>query len=75
MLRCIDPVYVILYEPTSSGSQLAHKAHERMIIRNPTARTKDSKITAIIEQFINGTALQQKRTVQTLDSCLSHSVW
>lgn len=33
--------------PTRRGSQLAHRAHERMIKRNPTARTKESRITAI----------------------------
>lgn len=34
------------YPPTSSGSQLAHSAQERMIRRKPTARTKLSKMIA-----------------------------
>jgi hypothetical protein len=44
-LRCgggggkVDP-------PTSSGSQFDQSAQERIIIKNPTARTKESKMTA-----------------------------
>lgn len=34
------------YLPTSNGSQLDHNAHERMIKRKPTARTKDSRMMA-----------------------------
>ena len=34
------------YAPTRRGSQFDHKAHERMISRKPTARTKDKRITA-----------------------------
>jgi hypothetical protein len=37
----------IEHVPTSSGSQFAHRAQERMMSRKPTARTKESKITAI----------------------------
>jgi len=30
---------------TRTGSQLDHSAHDRMISKNPTARTKESKMT------------------------------
>ena len=33
-------------EPTKRGNQFDHRAQERMIIKNPTARTNESKITA-----------------------------
>ena len=33
--------------PTRRGSQFDHRAHERMINRNPTARTKDKRMTAV----------------------------
>lgn len=33
--------------PTRKGSQLAQRAHERMIKRNPTARTKLSRMIAV----------------------------
>ena len=38
---------VAKYVPTRSGNQFAHSAQERMIRRNPTARTNDSKMTAL----------------------------
>lgn len=34
------------YVPTRRGNQLCQSAHERMINRNPTARTNDRRITA-----------------------------
>ena len=37
--KCFDP-------PTRRGSQFDQSAQERMIIKNPTARTKESKMTA-----------------------------
>lgn len=33
-------------EPTKRGNQFDHRAQERMIIKNPTARTNESKMTA-----------------------------
>jgi hypothetical protein len=33
-------------EPTMRGNQFDQSAQERMIIKNPTARTKESRITA-----------------------------
>ena len=33
--------------PTRRGSQFDQSAQERMIIKNPTARTKESKMTAL----------------------------
>lgn len=32
--------------PTRRGSQFDHNAHDRIIMRNPTANTKDNRITA-----------------------------
>jgi hypothetical protein len=37
---------VNINEPTMRGSQFDQRAQERMIIKNPTARTKESRITA-----------------------------
>jgi hypothetical protein len=34
-------------EPTMRGNQFDQSAQERMIIKNPTARTKESRITAM----------------------------
>lgn len=36
--------------PTKSGSQLVQSAHERMMSKNPTARTKDRRMTAAHSQ-------------------------
>ena len=33
-------------EPTRRGNQFDQRAHERMIIKKPTARTKESRMTA-----------------------------
>lgn len=33
--------------PTRRGSQFCHNAHERMIKRNPNARTNERSITAV----------------------------
>ena len=33
-------------EPTMRGNQFDQRAHERMIIKKPTARTKESRMTA-----------------------------
>ena len=33
--------------PTSSGSQFCHNAHERMINRKPSARTKERSMTTM----------------------------
>jgi len=33
---------------TSKGSQFEKRAHERIIIKNPTANTKESKMTVFI---------------------------
>ena len=38
--------------PTSNGSQFCHNAHERMISRKPSARTKDRSITAMIGKLV-----------------------
>ena len=41
--------------PTRIGNQFPHNAQDRMIIRNPTARTNESRITAVelgSERFI-----------------------
>lgn len=38
----------LLDSPTKRGSQLFHSAHERMVSRNPTARTKDKRMTAVL---------------------------
>lgn len=32
---------------TSKGSQLCHNAHDRMIIKKPTARTKERRMTVL----------------------------
>ena len=34
------------HEPTRRGNQFDQRAHDRMIIKKPTARTKESRMTA-----------------------------
>jgi hypothetical protein len=34
------------HEPTRRGNQFDQRAHERMIIKKPTASTKESRMTA-----------------------------
>lgn len=36
----------LVHSPTKRGSQFVQSAHERMMSRNPTARTKDNRMTA-----------------------------
>lgn len=37
---------IAIYSPTRMGSQLPHRAHERMTSRKPAASTKARKMTA-----------------------------
>lgn len=38
------------HAPTSNGSQFFHSAHDRIIKRNPTANTKERRMTAAHEK-------------------------
>ena len=38
--------------PTRIGNQFDHRAQDSMIIRNPTARTKESRMTASEEVLV-----------------------
>lgn len=45
-VRAANHPYEISDSPTRSGSQLPHSAHDRMMRRNPTASTNESRMTA-----------------------------
>lgn len=58
--------------PTRRGSQFDHKAHERMINRKPTARTKDRRITAVWKSRLDCVGVRGSGRKPTLQACNGH---
>ena len=56
----------LLDSPTKRGSQFVQSAHERMISKNPTARTKDKRMTAsFVYQLSSRGFKEMKLTLQS----------